>query len=356
MAARARVVPAGLNGVNPATVLAELPIVDGAVTLDSTASIRGVLDLTTTADWFPDTDADPVTPYGNELFIERGVVYGDGSREWVSQGYYRIDSVEQQTAPNGSVEITGSDRSAGIADARIPFPLTFTAGTTVADVIETLIVDVYLWAVFDLDPSLSTTVLASDQITTDDRAGFLANLVAAYGMVGFWDYRGVYSVHPAPSTDDPVATLASGRDGVLVSLSRSLNRTSGVYNGCVASGDVISEDIPPVSALVVDNDPTSPTYWYGPFGQVPQFFSSSFLTTPAQCDSAAASLLRTSTGLPYSVDFGLVPNPALDPLDQVLATYPGRAESHVLLQLVIPLVPDAPQTAQSLKQVTGVFQ
>lgn len=358
MVARARVVPAGLSGVDldDTVVLAELPIVDGAVTLDSTADIRATLDLTTTADWFPATDDDPVTPYGNEVFVERGVVYGDGSREWVLQGYFRIDSVDQQTAPFGTVEISGSDRSAGIADARIPYPLTFTAGSTVAGVIQALILDVYSWAVFDLDPSLTTTKLASDQVTTDDRGGFLADLVTSYGMVGYWDYRGIYYVRPAPTGDNPVATIAAGRGGVLVSLSRSLNRTDGVYNAVVASGDQVSEDIPPVTAMVVDDDPGSPTYWYGGFGHVPQFFSSSFLTNVVQCLSSARSLLRTSTGLPYAVDFGQIPNPALEPLDPVRVTYPGRVESHVLLQLAIPLVPTAVQTAQTRKQVTGDFQ
>lgn len=356
MVSRARIVPAGLTGVtpDPALVLATLNIESGSVTLDSTAAVRGTLDVSCDGVLWPASATDPLTPYGNELFVERGVVFGDGSREWVSQGYYRIDSIEQADAPHGAIEISGSDRSAGIADARIPYPLTFAAGATADSVIQALVLGAYPWASFDLDPSLGTSVLGAAQVTTDDRAGFLTDIITSYGMVGYWDYRGIFVVSVPPSTSSPVATIAAGRGGVLSTLSRTLNRDS-VYNAVVASGEQLSDDTAPVSAMVVDDDPSSPTYWFGAFGQVPQFYSSSFLTTPPQCYSAAQSILSQSTGLPYSVDFGQVPNPALEPLDPIQLVYPGRKEGHVISQVVIPLDATSAQTAQTRQLLNGVF-
>lgn len=361
MDVRARVVPAGLNGTAPATILATLDVVSGSVTLDSAAQIWGSLDLetstylkgTATPSW-PTVVTDPLTPYGHEIFVERGIVFGDGGREWVSQGYFRINTVEQQDYPLGSVHITGQDRMAGLIDARITSPMVFTAGTTVASVIQTLVTDVYSWATFDLESSLSTSTLASDQTTTEDRYGFLNDLVKAYGMVMRWDYRGKFWVHPQPSTTTPVATIAAGQNGVLVKLSRSLSREQ-VYNGVVASGQQLSDSVPPVMAIVVDSDPNSPTLWGGPFGKTPEFYSSSFLTTTAQCTSAATSLLAKDKGLPYSVDFGQVPNPALEPYDPVAITYPGHREQHVIRQLVVPLGNSAPQTAQTRQLLTGAY-
>lgn len=356
MVSRVRVVAAGQNGTNP-TALAggTLDNIGGAVTLDSTADVRGTVDLTTSATFWPTSATAPLAPYGNELFVERGVVYGDGGKEWVSQGYYRIESVEQQDAPNGTVDITGSDRMAGIRDARIPYPLTFAAGSLVTDVITSLVVDVYSWATFAFDASLVGVTLASAQITTDDRLGILKSIVTSYGMVGYWDYRGVFVVAPPPDGTVPVATVKSGAGGVLTGLSRTLNRDS-VYNACVASGEQLDDTIPPVSALVVDNDPDSPTYWFGPFGHVPQFYSSSFLATPAQCLSAAQSILSKSTGLPYTVDFAQVPNPALEPLDPIRLSYPRGNEQHVISQVVIPLDATTAQTAQTRQLVSGVFK
>jgi hypothetical protein len=171
----------------------------------------------------------------------------------------------------------------------------------------------------------------------------------------YWDYRGIFKVEPPPDPADIVTTLKTGAGGVLSTLSRTLSR-DGIYNGVIASGEQLDDTIPPVSAMVVDSDPASPTYWFGQFGHVPRFFSSSFLTTGAQCQSAALSILQQSTGLPYGLDFGLVPNPALEPLDPVGMRYPGRRERHVISQLVVPLDAETLQTGQTRQLVRGNFQ
>lgn len=355
---RARVLSPGSSGVNPGPLNADgtptnaLLIESGTCTFDRTQQVRATLDLTVSAAW-PTSATSLITPYGNEIFVERGITYADTTTEWVSQGYYRINQVEQQSAPFGAVTLTGTDRMQGLIDARLPVPLQFNAGTSVISVIQTLVLDAYPWATFDSDASLSTSTLATSQITTDDRYGFINDLVTSYGMVWYWDHRGILYIHTAPSPTTPIISVSSGSGGVLVSLSRTRNRT-GVYNGCVASGEQAA-DTPPVSALVVDVDPSSPTLWGGNFGKIPQFFSSSFLSTTLQCQSAAASLLMQSTGLPYEVDFSMVPNPALEPLDCVQLTYPGRTEVHVLDQVTVPLDTGTALSATTRQLTTGKF-
>lgn len=356
MVSRARVCSPGQNGTNPTGT--EILMESGHVTLDSTADVRGTLDLTTAQSW-PLNASDLLTPYGNEIFVERGVIYGDGSREWVSQGYYRINQVEQQDAPYGSIDVTCTDRMQGIKDARLTTPVVFNPGVTIISVIQQLVLDAYPWAVFDYDASLGTATLASRQTTDEDRFGFLNDLVTAQGMVWYWDYRGILYIHPAPNPAVPIAVINSGQNGVLVKLSRTLNR-DGIYNGCVAGGQDTGTGAV-ASALVVDSNPSSPTYWYGPFGKVPQFFNSSFLTTDAQCRTAGLGLLQKSTGLPYNVDFGFVPNPALEPLDPVIVRYPQqglahtKAESHVISSLEIPLDAGTEMSGKTRQLVNGVF-
>src|ERR1700744_1551066 len=116
----------GQNGTAPTGTA--IPVTDGSVTFDSTANVLATADVTTAQNW-PINSSDLLTCYGNELFIERGIVYGDGTTEWVSMGYFRINDVEQQDAPNGSVQLSCSDRNQGVIDARIPAPITFAAGT-----------------------------------------------------------------------------------------------------------------------------------------------------------------------------------------------------------------------------------
>lgn len=362
-ASRLRVCSPGQNGVDPSG--AGLPVigsasgllqeVTGSVTLDSAANVRATATLTIPGRYWPKNARDAVTPYGNELYIERGVIFGDGSREWVGLGYFRINTPEQEDAPSGTIDIAATDRMQGIIDARITTPFAFPAGMAVTAVFQALVLDVYPWATFQFDASLTGKTLATQQITTDDRRQFLYDLATSYGMIMYWDYRGVFVVKPTPDTTAVVASISGGEGGVLSTISRTLSR-DGIYNGVVASGEQLDDTIPPVSALVVDSDPNSPTYWFGQFGKVPQFYSSSFLTTPAQCISAGQSLLVQSTGLPYNLDFGQVPNPALEPLDPVIIAYPGRREQHVISQLVIPLEAKTLQTGQTRQLVGGNFQ
>jgi Domain of unknown function (DUF5047) len=358
VAHRARVLAPGYNGTNPGPLNADgspqnsLLIESGTVNLDRTAQVRGSLDITISAPW-PSSATDMLTPYGNEIYVERGVVYGDGSTEWVGQGYYRIDTVEQASAPYGAIHITGTDRMQGVIDQKLTAPAVVSAGSTIITVIEGLVLDVFPWAVFDYDAGLGSDTLNADQVTTQDRFKFIDDLVKAYGMVWYWNHQGLLYIHPAPNPAVPVLTVQAGQGGVLATLSRTLTR-SGITNGCVVTGNQASNN-PPVFATVVDNNPNSPTYWYGQFGQVPEFFSASTLQTAVQCQAAGAARLQQSTGLPYEVDFSMVPNPAVEPLDCAQFVYPGRAELHVLDSIVIPLDVHTAMTGVTRQQTVGVF-
>lgn len=352
---RVRVVATGQNGVDPSgAVILTLDGVTGKVVMDATADTRSTMDLAVPGKYWPTDATSALAPYGvGEVFIEKGVVYGDGGTEWVALGYFRIDTPAQQDLL-GTVELAGPDRMQGIIDGKIPFPMVFPAGMHITAVIEALVGDIYPWAGYDFDPAIVGAVLATQQVTTDDRYGFLKNLVTAYGCIAYWDYRGLLVVKPPPDPTDPVITIAGGHGGVLSTLSRSLTR-QGVTNGVVVSGEQLTDSTQPVTVLVTDDDPNSPTRWGGPFGKVPQFFSSSALTTPGQCMAAGQSILARSTGLPYSLDFGQVPNPALEVDDPALIAYPGHREGHVISQLAVPLEAKTLQTGQTRQLVTGVF-
>ncbi|OLT46493.1 hypothetical protein BJF85_16755 [Saccharomonospora sp. CUA-673] len=341
MCARARVCPPGQTGVDPDGV--EIPIVAGQVEQDSTADVRATVDLTTDGSSWTARVGDMLTPYGNELFVERGIVFGNGDREWVSQGFFRIESVEQDDAPRGRVRVAGSDRMAGIIDARPLWPMQFGGGSTVESVFDFLVRDVYPDAeiVFDFDASVT---LRSAHVVEDDRYGFLADLADAHGKVMYWDHEGRLRVESPPPADVPVVEVDYGERGVMVSMSRALNR-DGVYNAVVARGEEVGE-LPPVSAAAYDMDPDSPTYWEGPFGHVPRFYASSFVTTVQQARDAAQSMLERSTGLPHEMDLTAVPNPALQVLDPVRVVSPAGDEGvHVLESISLGLLADGGMSA-----------
>lgn len=330
-----------LQGADP-TPATTLEVVGGSVTLDGQADVRGSLDLEVATAW--PTSTNPltnITPYGSEIAVSRGVVFGNGNVQRAPLGIFRVTGVEQADAPNGPLRIVGQDRMSGIIEARFAAPVSCLATETVWNVFNPLVQAVYPGLTVYWDDSSWTQPVGRALFEEEDRFAFLKLLVSSLGKIMFFDYRGSLVVKSPPSTSGAaVWTVDAGKVGVLLGATRSLSR-EGIYNGVVARGEG-TDETPPVVATVVDLDPSSPTYWYGPFGKVPQFYTSPMLTTTAQAASAAAAILATSVGLPYSVDLAAVVNPALEPFDVVDVTYPylGRSqttERHVLDRVTIPL-------------------
>jgi hypothetical protein len=357
MAARARVIEPGSTGTNPGPLddmgrpENEVPILAGDVKHDATAEIRATLDLTTRFEW-PTSTSSLLTPYGNELFVERGIVFGDGT-EWVSQGYFRIYSMEQDEAPDREIRIVALDRMSGIIDAKPVSPRNFGAGDSVEFVFNTLVQEVFPDAVIEFDFSAGTTTFPTNHLMDDDRYGFLKDIVDSLGKVMYWDHEGILQVRSAPNPTVPVFEVNHGDDGVLVQMSRSLDR-EGVYNAVVATGEAPGEG-PPVRAVAYDLNPLSATYWEGPFGKVPTEYSSTFITTNDQAATAARAKLERVIGLPYSVDFQMVPNVALEPLDPIRISYTDKRppETHVIDSLTVPLVAEGVMGGTTREQIQG---
>jgi hypothetical protein len=349
MVARARICQTYQSGVDPDGV--DLPILDGDVYLDATAEVRSTLDLVTdgTRMW-PTSPSSLLAPYGNEVFVERGIDYGNGQRELVSLGYFRIYTPTQDEVPNGPIRIAARDRMSAIVDARLVAPVQYSASTTYGQVVETLVSDVLPDVTIEWDDDTDTDQIGRSVISEDDRYQFLDDLVKAAGKVWYFDHRGILVIRDPPDPASPVVEISGGEGGVLVSMSRELSR-DGAYNVVVATGEGADTDLP-ARGVAYDNNPASPTYWRGRFGQVPRFFSSPLLVTNAQARQAAEALLRQSIGTPYMINFAAVPNPALEPLDPVRIRYSGRdtAETHVLETLTIPLTATQEMTATTREQ------
>lgn len=352
---RARVCTTFQTGTSPTGT--EIPILSGDVQASAASDIRSTLSLTTEWPW-PRRADDDLAPYGHEIYVERGIAYGNGNKEWVGLGYFRINAVSQSEVPEGAIEIDAADRMAGVIDARFLTPRQFPSTWTREQLVHTLVTEVYPDATIQWDDSGAAAATTGRNIVEErDRFKVLKDLITSAGKIGYFNHQGVFVVKtPQPLTGAPVWEVDAGRQGVLVEMSRAITR-EGIYNVVVASGEA-TDTTPPVTAIVADIDPTSPTRYGGPFGPVPRFYSSSFITTRDQASIAAASLLRTSLGLPYSIDLSSIANPALEPDDVIAVKYPKnshvvqslRTEKHIVDSVTIPLDPDNPVQIETRKQ------
>lgn len=331
--------------VSDGTTDTTVPIVDGTVTLDQRAATRGRLDLTLAPDdtsdieLVPDSPTALLAPYGNEIQVSRGITYPDGTSELVSLGIFRIEDTETvDTAAGQQVRVTGMDRSKILIDARFEEPYQVASGTNYATAIEDVLTAGY--------PTIETSFTATSRTTPlliaqegDDRWAFAQQMAQAIGMDLYFDGDGVCVLVPSStlSSGSAVIDLVEGEGGVLLDASRRWSRQS-TFNRVIATGENTGEGAP-ARGIATDDNASSPTYYYGPFGRVPRFYASPFLTTDAQAEDAAAAILARELGTTQQVSFGAIVNPALEPGDvaRITRARSGIDEDHVIDALTIPL-------------------
>lgn len=349
MVARARICDGARQfGTNPVGI--EVPILDGDVKLARTADVKRTLSLT-----IPGTYWDQVQPYGVEMFVERGIDFGDGTQELVPLGYFRVQEAEQPHAPHGEIHLEGRDRNAQLLDHRRPWPITIPNGTTHRQVFEALLnaqligggLFAYLpfgsgdfavtlpitWTGYNPD----TVTLNGTQIWDDSAYEFLAKLAESLECVLVFRDDGTLEIalRDAPLTPTPVWTVRAGEGGNLLRTGRTVTR-DGVYNGLTAYG---SDPAAPTGYRQATNTNPGPLNWTGAFGYVSRYYASPLLRDGTQAAAAAASVLARYAALPLTSDIEIVPNPALRPNDLVtLAPLDMDPVVRQIDTLTIPLI------------------
>jgi hypothetical protein len=145
-----------------------------------------------------------------------------------------------------------------------------------------------------------------------------------------------------PITSDPVAAFAQG-DGLLLSLDRTEDSDT-IRNVVVAESPSGL-----IRAVVADDDPTSPTYAYGRYGERPaEVIKNQHFMSVEQAQQAASARLRYELGRSETVAFTAVPNPALD-VDEVITVHRPRAGLS-LRPLVVESI-DMPLGAEDVMRV-----
>lgn len=315
-----------------------LAINGGAVTVDRGQQVRRTctVEIADTT-LIPRSATDKLATYGAQLRISRGIDYQDGSTELVPLGVFRIDDVDGDVDV-GPVTISGKSLECVISDDKFTTPYRasgMAVGAITALIQRSIPTATVVTGATVVDAAIGATTW---DINTDPWSA-IAEVAAVIGAEVYADADGLFviAVLPDPLSATPVWTIAAGEGGAYIAATRGMH-ADGVHNGILASGENTEANVAAVSALVVDNDPTSPTYWSGPFGRRPSFYSSSTLTTTAACSNAATLQLRAAVAPNASADISALPNPALEPGDVLRVVYPdGFKELHQVQSFSVPL-------------------
>ena len=308
----------------------------GSVQVDRSQAIRRTCSVTV-ADpaLIPRTPADQLATYGARLRISRGVYYGDGSNELVPLGVFRLDDVAGDVN-DGPVTLQGKDLAAVIQDDK--FTDAWTSSGTVVSAVTALVArslpDVQVVSTI-VDAAIGRRIF---DIEADPWTA-CKEIAAAAGAEVYFTPDGTVTLATLPDilTTTPVWEISAGESGVYIRANRGMS-SSNVFNGVLARGENTADNVAPVRSLVTDSDTSSPTYWGGPFGRRPRFYSSPTLTTTGACTAAATLLLAQAKAPNASGDISSLPNPALEAGDVLRITHPdGTRELQQPASFTVPL-------------------
>lgn len=332
-------------------VVDELAFDSGSVTIDGRRDgARRSLSLSCTPE---DSVWSILNTPGIELFVQRGLVI-DGAEELVPLGMFVIDADIDEDA-DGKVSVSAADRSQRISRNGWEDPYAVAAGTDVGTAIAAILTD--RWPECPIGFStLGVTVAAQVVFQADAESDPWKDAKALAEAVGYelyFDGTGTAQVMavPDPMSAPVAATYYGGEQSIVVEQTRT-SILSAVRNGVIARGEGSDVDVP-LRGVAWDDDPTSPTYIYGPLGKIPAHIASPLLTTQEACDAAAATHLSKIRGRSEQLAWSLIANPAHDAFDVIEFDEDGTRRRFMLDALTVPLlVTEAmPATARETRVV-----
>lgn len=326
---------------NGAVVAEIATAISGRVTIERNAAIRRRCEVTladTNGSLVPTSSSSLLAPYGNEIRLYRGIRLSTGD-ELVPLGTFRISKTKVKDDEGVVITVNGYDRSRSISRGKLSAPYQIAAGTNYGTAIQNMISYVRPGTLFSFATTSATTPLLTF-LEGDDPWKRAQEMAEAIGCELFFDPLGTCCLQTVTDAGSPVWTYSEGSTATFLDLDRDLDDEA-TYNGVIATGEGPTLTVP-VRAEAWDANPSSPTYYLGQYGKVPEFYSSPYLLTTAQASAAANARLTKKLGVTESVSFSAIVNPAHDAGDVVSISRSrsglGTANSiFVLDDVTIPL-------------------
>jgi hypothetical protein len=303
--------------------------IDGEVSCDRAAQVRRSLRCSVvdpTGEITPRTSGEILTPYGTRLEAYRGVRYSDGREEVAQLGTFRLSKSSISYNADGQSEITleAYDYSRTIQRDKFIVPYVVAANTNILTAIKGIIKRTFPGAVYDTVTTGLTTTAPMLMDTGADPWEACAFLARSMGCEIFFDAAGTVVIAPPPdigALPAPDFTYESGDGYTLLELGRDFSDEN-AFNGVVVTGETPGDEKPPVRGEAWDVNPTSPTYRFGNYGEVPMFITDNTAKTDEDCEKIAKAQLALVLGAPAQLSITALVNPSYEAGDAVQVTVP----------------------------------
>lgn len=298
-----------------------MPIVDGQVDVDRTAAFRRKLScqcIDPTGRVTPRTEGEILTPYGTQLRAYRGVRYSDAEDDYEvsSLGVFRLSksSITDNNAGSPVIQLEAFDRAREISRDKFKSPYVIAPDTGAMEALKNIAKQTFADLQFDAISSPVTTTAPLLFEAGADPWEAITKLATSMGCEAYFDVEGRLAVLPPHDLDalpSPDFSYIEGDNCTMLDLSREYN-DEGVFNGVIVTGESVGDELPPVRGEAWDENPTSPTYRYGPYGEVPTFVTDNLAKTNEQCAMIARSRLSLIAGATSKIAITALVNPSYE--------------------------------------------
>lgn len=291
--------------------------------------------------WTPDDESSPF--YWSRLVkIERGVRTG-GVEYYAPLGVFQIDA-PTVNARSETLSLSGSDRLDRATGSEFTVPTVYVSGTSVGAVIRDILEDAGVGtAQWSVDDDGSTLGRDRTYEVGDERLQTAMSLATSFSLDVFADASGWMQVRPKI---DPQAlalawTFRAGADATHLGLSKRWSRDR-FYNHVLVTND--TSDIQTIIRSETSvTDPANPLRVSGPMGDRLYKYVSGMITTQAQADAVAASLLWEHALVEEEISLEHVANPLLEVDDAVYIedVVTRTNDTYVIRSLDLPIAAGA---------------
>lgn len=344
-------------------VLHELEVETGYVRTDKSAANRGQFDATLhSTDLIPSEASDLLHPFsGHEIRPYRGILYPDGTEELVPLGVYGIEDANiQDSGEKVEISLKGFDRSKTVQDRRWTEVYSIAEGTNAVEAIENLIRFKLPTAKFNsVQTSLTVPpLLYGGGINSGgDPWEAVESIAEGIGYEVFFDGKGECVLRPEPSLieNEVIWSYNEGEYNTLLNVDRSITRDN-AFSHVIVIGNHTALFVP-IRVDVYDNNPDSPTYFAGPFGDVPTWLESRTIFSEAAAQEAGSAHLRSKSGVVEGLQLVAVVNPAHE-IGDVITIQRSRVglqnSRHIMDKVTIPLEYNQPLNV-TCRENRGIF-
>lgn len=335
---------------------AQLGLIGGEVGVDSTRDERRTLSME-----LDNSELDlKIGPgglwYDKIIKVYRGAQASDGTRWERMLGEFLIDTVDSDDFPR-TIAISARDFTKKLMGDKFATTTGFVKNQAVEEVLRTIAINGGIPSSrikFPLTGKSTGKDFIFDR--TVSRWEAMKEIATTYAFDLYFDQDGFLRLETFtdPYLDDPQYTFQTGVNSNVSEFSRRIS-DSRIYNHVVATGGSDDPDSIPPYAVAENNEPTSPTR-IAAIGRRSYFFTSSFMTTQAQCQEVANKFLKVHALEQFEVGIEALVIPYLEAGITVQFFDPepfvNQPTKYLLNSFSIPLTLDG--MPASVRRVTAV--